>query len=92
MELTAGSAPKAHMDGRCVARLSLTLSAKHCDMQLASNTLHRIQEKLCSTEFPRADDQWQITDISIETMPHLIGREPGKLWLFTSSLTVTIYY
>ena len=90
--LSPGSPPVYHLDRRCEVRLSLVLNAKHRDMQLVSNTLHSIHDILSRAEvYPRADG-WQITHIVTESMPELIDREPGDMWLFASSLTVTLYY
>lgn len=92
MELSPGSPPDPHMDRRCVVHLSLVLNAKHRDMQLLSGTLHRIHDALTrAPDYPRTD-AWQITHIGTESLPELIEREPGDMWLFASALTVTVYY
>lgn len=92
MELSPGTPPICHFDRRCVVPLSIVINAKHRDMQLVSNTLHRIHDTLTrSSEYPCTTD-WQITHITSESPPELIGREPGDLWLFASALTVTLYY
>ena len=92
MELSPGNPPVYHLDRRCEVRLSLVLNAKHRNMQLVSNTLHRIHDALArAPEYP-CTSTWQITHITTESMPELIEREPGDLWLFASALTVTVYY
>lgn len=92
MALSPGSPPIYHLDRRCEVQLSLVLNAKHRDMQLVSNTLHRIHDSLSRAGvYPRADD-WQITHITTESLPELIEREADGMWLFASSLTVTLYY
>jgi len=90
--LSSGSPPVYHLDRRCEVCLSLVLNAKHRDMQLVSNTLHSIHDSLSRAEVYPCADGWQITHIVTETMPELIDREPGDMWLFASSLTVTLYY
>lgn len=92
MELSPGSPPTYHLDRRCEVHLSLVLNAKHRDMQLVSNTLHRIHDALTRAPAYPHGDAWQITHIATESAPELIEREPGDLWLFASSLTVTLYY
>lgn len=90
--LSPGSPPVVHMDRRCVVQLSLVLNAKHRDMQLVSGTLHRIHDTLSrAPAYPRTD-AWQITHIRTESMPEMIERDPGDMWLFASALTVTLYY
>ena len=92
MALSPGSPPTYHLDRRCEVRLSLVLNAKHQDMKLVSNTLHHIHDSLARAEvYPRTDD-WQITHITTESLPELIEREADGMWLFASSLTVTLYY
>lgn len=90
--LSPGSPPAYHLDRRCEVRVSLVLNAKHRDMQLVSNTLHHIHDSLSRAPNYPSGEGWQITHILTESMPELIGREPGDMWLFASSLTVTLYY
>lgn len=92
MALSPSSPPTYHLDRRCEVHLTLVLNAKHSDMQLVSNTLHRIHDGLARAEvYPRADD-WQITHITTESLPELIEREADGMWLYASSLTVTLFY
>lgn len=92
MALSPGSPPTYYLDRRCEVHLSMVLNAKHSNMQLVSGTLHHIHDSLARAEvYPRADD-WQITHITTESLPELIEREADGMWLFASSLAVTLYY
>lgn len=92
MELSPGSQIRSHLDRRCVVDLSLVVNAKHRDMQLVSNTLHRIHDALNRAPAYPSTADWQITHIATESLPELIGREPDGQWLFASALAVTLYY
>ncbi len=92
VELSPGNPPLQHLDRRGVVHLSLVINAKHRDMQLLSNMLHRIHDTLTRAEDYPCTEAWQITHITTESLPELIGREPGDMWLYASALTVTLYY
>lgn len=92
MEVSPGSQIRGHLDRRCVVRLSLVVNAKHSDMQLVSNTLHHIHDALTRAPGYPSTAEWQITHITTESLPELIGREPDGQWLFASALEVTLYY
>lgn len=92
LALSPGGTTTWHMDRRCVARLSVVLNAKHRDMRYLISAMGNIHDALCRSDIYPQTGNWQITGIVTESMPELIGRDPGDKWTAASALIVTLYY
>ena len=91
-ELAPSRPTSEHMDRNTVIPLDVTLNGKHEDLQLLSDTMHRLHRALTrETDYPR-EESWQIIDITNNTLPQIIGREQNNEWLMASSLNVKFYW
>lgn len=71
--------------------LDLTINAKHTNLQTLTDDLGRVFETLTRmTNYPHGQE-WEIVDISVYTMPQIIGREGNNQWLAAGALSVKYY-
>ena len=75
--------------------LDVTINAKHPNLKTLSDTLNNIHGVLTrAKEYPEDTNQtrWQITDISTQNLPQIIGREQNNDWIMASALTVNFFW
>lgn len=79
------------LDKNTYTVISVTVNGKHERLDTLSDQLNDIHHALTRMrEYPEGDD-YEIVDISNETLPQLIGREDNNIWLMASSLSVKLY-
>ena len=71
--------------------LNVTLHGKNTNPKTISDLLNNIHLAITQmTEYPYTDD-WQINDISTNSLPQMIQREDSGEILFGSSLNIRVY-
>ena len=91
-EIGPSSPESMHMDKNTVIPLDVTLNGKHPNLQTLSDALNTIHSALTrATSYPSGTN-WQIVDITNQTLPQIIGRETNNEWLMASSLSVRFYW
>lgn len=91
-EIGPSSPESMHMDKNTVIPLDVTLNGKHPNLQTLSDALNTIHSALTrATSYPSGEN-WQIVDITNQTLPQIIGRETNNEWLMASSLSVRFYW
>lgn len=71
--------------------VTLALNGKHTNLATLSETLTDICDTLSRRTTYPSGNGWEITDITIGRMPHVIGREENNAWLMASDIIVKIY-
>jgi len=85
------SAPQTvFMDKNQYIILDLVINAKHSRLDVVSDALNRIHERLTMMHKYPKKDAWCMVDIQTLTEPQVIAREDDGRWLMASSLNVKI--
>lgn len=69
----------------------VTLNGKHIQQQKVIQELEKIHRYVTRLKKYPCGDEWQITDISTESFPGLIGQQADEQYLYGSSLKITFY-
>ncbi len=86
------TAPESvYLDKNAYIPMDATINARHPDLRLLSNTMNTIHSSLTRRKTYPSGDGWQIVDITTQTLPQVIGREPNNDWLMASALSVKVY-
>ena len=92
-EKTTDSPDEVYLDKGARIPISLTLNAKHENLQTVSDTLNRIHDELTKKRDPAgypSGDGWKVIDIWTETYPNIIDRENNNAWVMASALIVNL--
>ena len=80
------------LDKNVTVPLDVTLNGKHMNLKTLSDAMNDIHSALTrATQYP-SGSSWQITDITNNTLPQVIGREQNNEGLMASSLSVKLYW
>lgn len=91
-EIAPSTPDRVFMDKERSVPLDCTINAKHTDLETVTTDLNKIFDALTAlTDYPSGDG-WKIYDISVGTLPQIIGREDNGEWLLAGSLIVKIYW
>lgn len=91
-EVGPSSPNEMYMDKSIDLPLDLTINGKHKKLDVLSNTMNRIFYDLTRRRVYPSGSGWKITDITVYTMPQVIGRETDNSWLMAGSLSVKLYW
>lgn len=82
---------ETYMDKGKYIPVDLTFNAKHANSGIASDALNTVHRALTMARAYPSGADWEIVDISTETIPQMVGREQNNEWLFASALAVKIH-
>lgn len=71
--------------------LDITLNGRHSNLWLLTGEMNRIHSSLTRMKQYVYGQGWEIVDITTQTFPQVIDREPNNDWLMASSLIVKVY-
>lgn len=71
--------------------LDITLNGRHSNLWLLTGDMNRIHSGLTRAKKYAEGQGWEIVDITTQTLPQVIDREPNNDWLMASSLIVKVY-
>ena len=92
MELGPSSPESTFLTKNNVMGLDVVLNGKHADLDVLSEGLTLIHDRLTRAKsYPRAAG-WQLTNIWTTSLPRLIGRDANNSWLMGSALSVEFVY
>lgn len=92
MYIGSGSVDQIHLDKGSTNQLSLVVNSKHINQLTCLDNLSRVQKELTlRTQYPTGTE-FEITDISISTIPNLIGQEESSgQYMYGSIFQVDFY-
>ena len=91
-EVGPSSPYERYMDKSLDLPLDLTINGKHKKLDVLSTNLNRLFYDLTMRKTYPSGEGWSITDITVDTMPQVIGRESDNSWLMAGSLSVKLYW
>lgn len=86
---------EVYLDKNSFVPMDITLNGKHSNLKTlldTMNNLHSVLTRARSYPEDTENGRWQITDISNQNLPQVIGRETNNDWLAASSLTVKFFW
>ena len=90
-EIGPSTPESVYLDKNSYIPLDLTLNGKHPNEMTLSDAMNKIHAVLTRmTDYPSGEN-WEIVDITNQTLPQKIGRETNNDWLMASALSVKIY-
>ena len=90
-EIGPSTPERVYLDKNSYIPLDMTLNGKHPNEMTLSDAMNKIHGVLTRmTDYPSGEN-WEIVDITNQTLPQKIGRETNNDWLMASALSVKIY-
>lgn len=91
-EIGPTGADAVFMDKNSLIPLDVTLNGKHSDLETLSLSLNTIFSALTRAKQYPSGNGWEIYDITVGTLPQIIGREENEGWIMAGSLDVKFYW
>lgn len=89
-EIGPTSPESVFLDKHQYIPIDLTINGKNGNLLTLSEDLNKIHESLTMRTTYPSGDNWEITDITTQTEPQIIGREEDNSWIMASALLVKV--